>query len=143
MCFLSDFFLWESYLIFLFFDLKALFWFTIKQQEVIFFQKDFQSLMWRRRERIRAQCGTMKKTTPMSQKLYVLQVKCPCDLLPVLYSEPLSPEARCGARSTRRPPPTGATTSSTWRAEHSRRWSRSLPATHSKATEMYSGFAPI
>ena len=99
--------------------------------------------MWRRRERIRAQCATMKKNTPMSQKLYVLQVMIPCDLLSALYREPLSPEAWCGARSTRRPPPTGATTSSTWRAEHSRRWSRSLPATHSKATEIYSGFALI
>ena len=57
MCFLSDFFLWESYLIFFFFDLKALFWFTIKQQEVIFFserlpvsdvekKRENQSSMW-------------------------------------------------------------------------------------------------
>ena len=74
--FFSDFFLGEGYLISGFFYLNDLFWFKENPQKMSFiFQKDFQSLMRRRRDRVRNHCAKMKKTTPNSGKLFVLQVK--------------------------------------------------------------------
>lgn len=108
---------------------------ALKRNE-FYFQKDFQSLMRRRRDRVRNHCAKMKKNTPMSQKLFVLQVNSDCVTSPPLLPLNLpSRAAWCGAQSTRRPPPTGATTCSTWPAELRRRSRRSSPATPSMTSE--------
>lgn len=135
--FFSDFFIYGKVIRFSFFlDLKALFCHYKRKQKVTFSERLSVSDVEKKRKSPGSLCDDEKEYSDQSEAVRAAGNDCVTSESLTLTS-PLSPEVWYGARSTRRPLLTGATTSSTWGAKLRRRWRRSLPATPSKIRKQH------